>query len=88
MKKYYLKNLENYKLLEKYGLSEEKIIFFDKNISEDETGLYTTDEMRYVNYFRLSAIFNNIEKRKNNISIDKMLELNNKIYSIKEELGF
>lgn len=82
--KHYLNEMKNYDSLKNNGLNDERLLKLDENIKKDENGIYVEDIERFYNYDALSRILN---KMTSGISLEKTLELNDKMYEVKAKLN-
>lgn len=82
--KHYLNEMKNYDSLKNHGLNDERLLKLDENLKQDENGIYVEDMERLCNYDTLSIILN---KMTSGISLEKTLELNDKMYEVKAKLN-
>lgn len=82
--KHYLNEMKNYDSLKSHGLNDERLLKLDENVKQDENGIYVEDMERLCNYDTLSIILN---KMTSGISLEKTLELNDKMYEVKAKLN-
>ena len=82
--KHYLNEMKNYDSLKNNGLNDERLLKLDENLKQDENGIYVEDMERLCNYDTLSRILN---KMTSGISLEKTLELNDKMHEVKAKLN-
>ncbi len=82
--KHYLNEMKNYDSLKDNGLNDERLLKFDDKLKQDENGIYVEDMERFCNYDALSRI---LKKMTSGISLEKTLELNDKMHEVKAKLN-